>query len=109
MSVIGGILLFTAGAALGGGAVIFNRYCIRRETEPLRRENEHMRDSAWSDLVKYRSDEAYREGYYDGSRHPLSDVEKFADLLERHKIDYRFPKEDARRDRSERKTTPRSA
>lgn len=107
MSVIGGILLFTAGAALGGGAVIFNRYCVRRETEPLRKENERMRDGAWHELLKHEADDAYREGYYDGSRHPLSDVEKFAELLERRRIDYRFPKEEAIHGR-ERKA-PRSA
>ena len=101
-------MLFAAGLVTGGGAVLFNRYCVRRESEPLRRENEHMRDSAWKDLIKYKSDEAYREGYFEGSRHPLSDVEKFAELLNSHNVDYRFPKE-VINGNDRRRTAPRGA
>lgn len=107
MSVIGGILLFTAGVAIGGGAVIFNRWSVQRESEQLRRENDHLKDAAWRDRLEYEVDRGYREGYYDGSRSPLSDVEKFADLLERRRIDYHFPKEEATNGRA--RKAPRSA
>ena len=106
MGVIGGIMLFVAGVGTGAGLVVANRWNVRHESEPVRRENEHLKDSAWRDRLEYEADRAYREGYYDGSRHPLSDVEKFADLLERRRIDYRFPKDG---DANGRRTSPRSA
>lgn len=96
MSVIGGIFLFAAGVAAGSGAVVFNRICVNRESEQLRRENEHLKTSAWYDRLEFEAYKAYGDGYYDGSRSPMSDVEKFADFLERRKIDYRFPKGDER-------------
>ena len=105
MSVIGGVLLFAAGVGLGGGVVFFNRWCVQRESDRLRRENEHLKDSAWRDRLEFEEDRSYREGYYDGSKHPLSDVEKFADLLQRRNIDYRLPKEDGT---YARRTAPRA-
>lgn len=107
MSVIGGILLFAAGVAMGGGAVIFNRWSVQRESEKYRRENDHLKDAAWRDRLEYETDRAYREGYCDGSRHPLTDVEKFADLLASRKIDYRLPTKDG--GVRGRRTAPRSA
>ena len=108
MSVIGGVMLFAAGVAVGGGAVIFNRVSVMRESEKLRRENEHLKTSAWMDRLEFEAYKAYGDGYYDGSRSPMSDVEKFADFLERRRVDYRFPKEETTHERTARKPQRRS-
>jgi len=89
MSVIGGILLFVAGMLTGGGAVIFNRRCVQRETEPLRAENNKLWNIHNEDEATRRADYAYRKGYSAGRKNPISDVERLADTIERHNIDFR--------------------
>ena len=63
MSVIGGVLLFVAGTAMGAGAVMYNRRSVEAQTRQLRRENEHLKQSAWRDRLEYESDKAFRRGY----------------------------------------------
>ena len=108
MSVFGGIMLFAAGVAVGSGAVIMNQREVRRSSDQLRRENEHLKASAWNDRLEFEAYKAYGEGYYDGSRNPMSDVERFADFLERRKVDYRFPKEGERVEVQRRQRRPRT-
>lgn len=96
MSVFGGIMLFTAGVVVGSGAVIVHQRDVKRASEQLRRENEHLKSCAWTDRLEFEAYKAYGDGYYDGSRNPMTDVEKFADFLERRNIDYRFAKEGER-------------
>lgn len=93
MSVFGGIMLFAAGVALGGGAVKFNRWCVESQTSQLRRENEHLRNSAWQDRLEYETDRAWRKGYHEGRKSPMSDVERLADTLEERHIDFRTVRE----------------
>lgn len=92
MSVFGGIVLFTLGVAAGGGAVIFNQKCVRDQTSQLRRENEHLRESAWLDRVEFVKHKAYQRGYRDGRQSPANEVEKFAEFVEDHNIDFRAPR-----------------
>lgn len=101
MSVIGGVLLFTAGVAVGGGAVIFNRRCVANETSQLRRENEHLKSSAWKDRLEYETSRAYRKGYREGQKYPLTDVEKFAETLASRHIDFRYGKRGERVEQTE--------
>ena len=89
MSVFGGIMLFVAGVATGGGAVVFNRHCVQKETSQLRRENEHLKQAAWNDRLEFESERAFRRGYHEGRKSPLSDVEKLADTLEQHRAQLR--------------------
>ena len=96
MSVFGGILLFAAGVATGSGLVVANRMNVQRETAQLRRENEHLKNSAWQDLMKYETTKAYSEGFREGRLSPANDAEKFVDFVERNNIDFRGPR---RRDR----------
>lgn len=96
MSVIGGIMLFAAGIAVGGGAVKFNRWCVESQTSQLRKENEHLRTSAWKDRLEYETDRAYRNGYHEGRKSPMSDVERLADTLEERRIDFRTVREGPR-------------
>lgn len=92
MTVFGGVLLFVSGVIVGGGAVAYNHYSVRRATSGLRKENERLKDAAWKDAVVYKEDRAYREGYEKGRRSPLSDVEKLADTMERRGVDFRGPR-----------------
>ena len=96
MSVFGGIVLFAAGIAVGGGAVKFNRWCVESQTSQLRRENEHLRTSVWQDRLEYETDRAWRKGYREGRKSPMSDVERLADTLEKRKIDFRTVREGPR-------------
>lgn len=89
MTVFGGIMLFTAGVALGGGAVSFNHWCVESRTSQLLRENEHLKTSAWKDKLEFETDKAWRKGYREGRKSPMSDVERLADTLESRHMDFR--------------------
>ena len=89
MSVIGGIALYALGVVTGGGLVIANRLNLRKETTQLRRENEHLKMSAWKDRLLYETDRAYWDGYKDGRLSPANDAEKFAAFVEDRNIDFR--------------------
>lgn len=100
MSVFGGIMLFAAGVATGGGLILYNQFSVANQTSQLRRENEHLKQSAWKDRLEYESDRAYRKGYNEGRKSPLSDVERLAETLESRHIDFRtVPQDDNRRNR----------
>ena len=92
MSVFGGIVLFVAGLAAGSGLVIANRVNVQRETAQLRRENEHLRTSAWKDRLEYEASKAYRKGYQEGRLSPANEAEKFVDFIEQNNIDFRGPR-----------------
>ena len=98
MSVFGGIILFVSGVLVGGGAVAYNHYSVRRAISGLRKENDRLKDAAWKDAVVYKEDRAYREGYEKGRRSPLSEVEKLADTMERRGVDFRGPRTTVRKD-----------
>lgn len=89
MSVFGGIALFTLGVVAGGGAVAFNHKCVKDQTSQLRRENEHLKNSAWLDRIEYSKHKAYARGYRDGRLSPANDAEKFAEFIEENNIDFR--------------------
>lgn len=93
MSVFGGVMLFAVGFIAGSGAVILHQTDVRRTSDQLRRENEHLKVCAWKDRLEFESYKAYGDGYYDGSKNPMTDVERFADFLDRRHIDYRIPKD----------------
>lgn len=82
MNVIGGIILFMAGAMIGGSAVYYNQYSIRRATASLRRENEKLKHCAMEDALRYTEEKAYRDGYHEGRKSPMRDAERFAESFE---------------------------
>jgi hypothetical protein len=89
MSVFGGIALFALGVAAGGGAIIYNQGTVKRQTAQLRRENEHLKESAWHDRLEFETQKAYSRGYRDGRMSPANDAEKFAEFVEQNNIDFR--------------------
>ena len=93
MSVIGGVLLFSAGVVVGGGAVAYNKACIRSVERRTAKERDGLRKEVYE--VKFRSecDRAYREGYAEGRKNPLSDVERLAQTFDGHKVQVRTGKE----------------
>lgn len=91
MSVFGGVILFVSGVVVGGGAVAYNHYSVSRATTALHRENTRLKDAAWEDAIKYKEDRAYREGYEDGRKSPLSDVERLAATIQEKRMDFRGP------------------
>ena len=96
MSIFGGIILFVSGVAIGGSAVAYNYHSIRRATTGLHKENERLKTCAWEDKMDYVYKQAYDEGYFQGRKSPLSDVERFADTLESRHIDFRTTRGSAR-------------
>ena len=90
--------MFVTGVATGSGLVIANRMNVKRETTQLRRENEHLRNSAWQDKLEYETHKAYRQGYREGRLSPANDAERFAEFVEERNIDFRGQR---RRDRRE--------
>lgn len=91
MSVFGGIMLFAAGLAVGGGAVVFNRWTAEAQTSQLRRENEHLKQSAWKDRLEYETDRAWRRGYHEGRTKPMTEAERFVEMMDHGNIDFRGP------------------
>ncbi|MBO5917385.1 MAG: hypothetical protein J6Q14_01290 [Oscillospiraceae bacterium] len=89
MSVIGGVALFALGVAAGGGVLGYTQWAVRTQTAQLRRENEHLKESAWRDKLDYETHKAYNQGYRDGRLSPASEAEKFAEFVEDHNIDFR--------------------
>ena len=89
MGVIGGIALFTFGIATGGGVVVFTQRVVKNQTAQLRRENEHLKESAWRDRLEYDKHRAYARGYKDGRLSPANDAERFAEFIEDRNIDFR--------------------
>jgi len=97
MSVIGGVLLYVLGVATGGGLVIANRINVHRETSQLRRENEHLKSSAWQGRIEYATHKAYSRGYRDGRMSPANDAERFAEFIDERNIDFRGQRRRERR------------
>lgn len=95
MTVIGGILLFTAGIAVGGGAVSYHQGCMRTVEKRAEREKEALRSEVYSVKFKSECDRAYREGYVSGRGDPLSDAEKLARTFRGRNVDIRTRKEGA--------------
>ena len=90
MSIIGGILIFVAGVVSGGSLVAYNQYSIHSATSGLRKENERLRESAWTDKLESETSKAYAKGVKDGRKVPLSDVERFADTLNEGGYEFRM-------------------
>lgn len=93
MSVIGGILLFTAGVVIGAGAVTFHNMEVKRAVKVVEaRKNGEIAKlrSAYSRLqedagiLQQASDcaDAFRRGKSVGRAHPMSDAEQFARTFE---------------------------
>lgn len=92
MSVIGGVLLFAAGVAVGGCAVAYNRECVRSVQEKaledwtnLKRELDELR-------IQDARDRAYRKGYSRGRKDPLTDAERLAKTFEGRNVEIRSRK-----------------
>jgi len=90
MSVLGGVLLYAAGVVTGAGAVLFNHWSVESRTSQLRKENEHLKTSAWEDRMEYAQDKAFRKGFNEGRKNPMSDVERFADTLSEGGYEFRM-------------------
>lgn len=93
MSVIGGILVFIFGLAAGLAAAAGIAILIQRITSQIKKENRHLKESAWNDRLEYETHRAYRTGYHRGYQKgrtdPINDVERLASTLKAHNIDFR--------------------
>lgn len=89
-SAIGGVLLFVAGLAVGGGVVLYGCHTTDKALEAYRRENERLKESAWQDRLTYECDRAWDEGYQKGRKHPIHAIEELANTLEQHGSNVKF-------------------
>lgn len=93
MGVIGGILIFVFGLGAGLAAAAGIAILIQRVMAQLKKENRHLKESAWKDRLEYETNRAYRVGYHrgylKGRDDPMSDVERLASTIKKHNIDFR--------------------
>ena len=99
MSVIGGILLFTAGVLMGAGAVIVHNMEVQRAVRAVEaKKNSEISKlrSAYSQLqeetgiMQQASDcaDVFRRGKSVGWAHPMSDAEQFARTFEGRRVKF---------------------
>lgn len=92
MSVTGGVALLLAGIAVGGALVTYNRRCVQRVEERARRERDQLRTELYDVKFRAECDRAYREGYAEGRKNPLSDIERLAQTFEGRNVSVRTRK-----------------
>lgn len=95
MTVFGGILLFTMGVAVGGGAVSYHQGCIRAVEKHAAKEKETLRNEVYNVKFRTECDRAWREGYANGCQDPLTDAERLARTFRGRRVDIRSRKEGA--------------
>lgn len=92
MSVMGGVLLFSAGLLVGGGAVSYNRACVQRAERRGAKERDGLRREVYDVKFRAECDRAWREGYAEGRKNPLSEIERLAQTFEGRKVQVRTGK-----------------
>lgn len=92
MTVFGGVMLFAAGVAVGGGAASYHQGCIRTVEKRAAAEKEALRSEVYEVKFRTECDRAYREGYVSGRGDPLSDAEKLARTFRGRSVDIRTKK-----------------
>lgn len=99
MSVIGGILLFTAGVLMGAGAVIVHSMEVQRavraveakkNSEISKLRNAYSQLQEETGIMQQASDcaDAFRRGKSVGRAHPMSDAEQFARTFESRRVKF---------------------
>ena len=89
------ILTYILGVGTGAGLLIANTKSIQRAVaaekarsqqtiERLKRE----KDQAWQERDALFREREWNRAYYEGRKSPLSDVEKFADTLEKRRTKF---------------------
>ena len=89
------ILAYILGISTGAGLLIANEKSVQKAVnaeksraqqtiERLRKENDQVRQQR-DELVRQRD---WNQAYYEGRKSPLSDVEKFADTLEKRRAKF---------------------
>ena len=89
------ILTYILGIGTGAGLLIANSRCVtkavnaekarsQKTIDGLKRENQQIWQER-NDLLRERD---WNQAYYEGRKSPLSDVEKFADTLERRRAKF---------------------
>lgn len=92
MSVFGGVALFTAGVVIGGSVVAYHSNSIRKIEDKANAEREGLQHRIYEARYEVECDRAYRKGYCDGQRSPLSDAEKLVDTFKGRRVDIRHTK-----------------
>lgn len=82
MTVIGGIALFIAGAAVGGGAITCNHACVRKAERRAQKECSQLRVELGKMRTTERNSESYWNGYADGRKDCKADLEQMLQTSE---------------------------
>lgn len=85
MSVFGGVMLFAAGVVIGGSAVGYHKSSIREVELDACTERDELRNELVDAKFRAECDRAYRKGYRDGRRDPLTEAEKLAETFSGHR------------------------
>lgn len=89
MSVFGGIMLFAAGAIVGGGTVAWHQSGMNGIRKQAGREREQLQVELFTTKMEAECNRAWQEGYLEGRRKPESDIEAFARTFEGRRVSFR--------------------
>lgn len=89
------ILTYILGVGTGAGLLIANSRIVakavseekaqsQKTIDSLKRENQQI----WQERNELLREREWNQAYYEGRKSPLSDVEKFANTLERHRAKF---------------------
>lgn len=78
-----------AGLMVGGGAVAYNKACVRKAEQKSETERDGLRREVYDVKFHAECDRAYREGYAEGRKNPLSDIERLAQTFEGRNVKMR--------------------
>ena len=82
-------MLFAAGVVIGGSAMAYHKSSIREVEMDACTEKNNLQHEVYEVKFKAECNRAYRKGYHDGRRDPLSDAEKLADTFKGHRVEIR--------------------
>lgn len=92
MSVFGGIMLFAAGAIVGGGAVAWHQASVNGVKNRAGDERDQLRYELFNTKMEAECNRAWQEGYFEARRKPESDIEAFVRTFEGRKVSFRTHK-----------------
>lgn len=97
MSVIGGILLFAAGAGVGGCAIGCGLMKVQQVKDTAGKQCERLRYELWETKTQSECDRAYQEGFIDGKHSPDTEAEALIRSFGGRNVGFRSAKREAKK------------
>lgn len=75
---VGNIMLFVVGAAIGGTLVAYHKYRLQEAVQAERKEISRLKTALRDEIIRNVQTKAYSEGFDAGVSCPISDAERLA-------------------------------